>query len=165
MPAPPGRMAVRSGWRGSETIEARPKRPCLGSLPLSGLQHDEGPPCTVIAFRPHERGNRGAWDLICLEFRVYAVSSRLKAELRAAPSTLCPPDQEGRVHRYARAYPPAGGVKVMNSRPKAGTTVREEAHESRINYSSFPRRTRDDDEAILLKPHLREGRCVSISGP
>ena len=46
-----------------------------------------GEPCTVIAVRPHEPRDRRIRDLVCLEFRVYAVSTRLKAELHAASST------------------------------------------------------------------------------
>jgi len=43
-----------------------------------------GEPCAVIVVRPHELRDRRIRDLVCLEFRVYVVSSRLKAELRAA---------------------------------------------------------------------------------
>jgi len=72
-----------------------------------------------------------------LEFRVYAVSSRLKVELRAVSSTFCPPDQEDRGHRYARACPRAGGIKAMNSRPKAGILVRGEVREDRVSQKYF----------------------------
>jgi len=65
-----------------------------------------------------------------LEFRVYAVSSRLKAELRAVSSTFCPPDQDRRGHRYASAYAPAGGIKAIDCRPKAGILVREKAEKA-----------------------------------
>jgi len=68
-----------------------------------------------------------------LEFRVYAVSSRLKAELRAVSSTLCPPDHDGRGRRYASAYRRAGGLKATNSRPKAGILVREKVRENRMS--------------------------------
>jgi len=90
-----------------------------------------GEPCAVIVVRPHELRDRRVRDVACFEFRVYAVSSRLKAELRAVSSTLCPPDQDGRGHRYASAYPRAGGLKAINSRPKAGILVREEVRENR----------------------------------
>ena len=83
----PERMAGTSGRRGPEPAETRPKQPCWGSLALCGLQHNQGRPCAVIVLRPHELRDRRVRDLARLEFRVYAVSSRLKAELRAVPST------------------------------------------------------------------------------
>jgi len=83
-----------------------------------------------------------------LEFRVYAVSSRLKAELRAVSSILCPPDQDRRGHGYASAYPRAGGIKAINSRPKAGVLVREEVRENRMN--------RNSDRSLGKAPEPRE---------
>jgi len=41
------------------------------------------------------------------------------------------PNRESRV-RYATAYPPAGGFKATNSRPKAGIAVREKVCENRM---------------------------------
>jgi len=105
-PSLPARMAGRSGRRGPETTETRPKRPCWGSLQRMSLRARSaslrvdsarrsspgassiiaGEPCAVIVVRPHELRDRRVRDLACLEFRVYAVSTRLKAELRAVSS-------------------------------------------------------------------------------
>ena len=47
-----------------------------------------------------------------------------------------PPDQEGRGHRYAPAYPPAGGVKAINSRPRAGILAQARVRENRMSQET-----------------------------
>ena len=176
-PSLPARMAGRSGRRGPETTETRPKRPCWGSLQRMSLRARSaslrvdsarrsspgassiiaGEPCAVIVVRPHELRDRRVRDVACFEFRVYAVSSRLKAELRAVSSTLCPPDQDGRGHRYASAYPRAGGIKAINSRPKAGILVRENVRENRISLKESPFRNGREPCGMRDKASINPG--------
>ena len=47
-----------------------------------------------------------------------------------------PPDQEGRGHRYVPAYPPAGGAKAINSRPKAGILVQAKVRDNRMSQET-----------------------------
>ena len=69
-----------------------------------------------LSRRPQQRGDRRAWDSTCLESRVYAVSSRLKAELRAVSSTRTHQIRMDGVLRPRRAAPfHAGGRKAANS--------------------------------------------------
>ena len=120
----PERMAGSSPLRGREPTETRPKRPCSGSLPLCGLQHDN----RRILYG-HRTATTRTWRSACSESGLFGVPRLhgLKPPEGGIPSGVLDlhlPDQDGRSSRYAQAYPPAGGVKATNSRPKAGILVR-----------------------------------------